>query len=153
MKSLIKHLRDISKMSVASLMATMLDFVIFSTLVHIPEFSTSRAAAFGSMAGGILHFTLCKIWVFDSSKQNIAEAALRYFIISGSALFLHSFCTTMMAKLIPDEMAWLVSKGVVFTGWMYPASRYIVFGNMSQVLSPLSFVIGQGTKDKRTNDQ
>ncbi|WP_199249894.1 GtrA family protein [[Phormidium] sp. ETS-05] len=134
-------------------MATMLDFVVFSTLVHIPEFSTSRAAAFGAMSGGILHFTLCKIWVFDRSHQNIADAALSYFIISGSALFLHSFCTTMLSNLMPDEMAWLLSKGVVFTCWMYPASRYIVFGNFSFVPRPLFFVPTPKDKGQRTKDK
>lgn len=133
-KSLIEHIRDISKMSVASWMATALDFVVFTLLHRFLQVQISTSAALGSFAGAIVHFTICRIWVFGTLKHSIGEAIWRYVIVIGAALVLHSTTTTLLATyVIPvEELAWLVSKNAVFLCWVYPGTKYIVFGQETQ---------------------
>ena len=131
MKALIEHLQDISKMSVASWLATSLDFVVFTLFNRGVDLPISSAAALGSLAGAMLHFTICRLWVFRHSKQHgLAESLGRYIIVSGGALILHSFATTLLANsIIPlEELAWLISKNLVFLFWVYPGTKYMVFG-------------------------
>ncbi|MGL5193425.1 MAG: GtrA family protein [Chroococcales cyanobacterium] len=131
MRPLIEHIRDISKMSVASWLATSLDFVVFTLFNRGIELQISIAAALGSLAGALIHFTICRLWVFRHSKQHgLAQSLGRYIIVSGGALILHSIATTLLAKsVIPqEELAWLISKNTVFLFWVYPGTKYIVFG-------------------------
>lgn len=131
MKALIEHIRDISKMSVASWLATSLDFVVFTLFNRGVNLQISTAAALGSLAGALLHFTICRLWVFRHSKQHsLPESLGRYIIVSGGALILHSLATTLLANsIIPqEELAWLISKNMVFLFWVYPGTKYMVFG-------------------------
>jgi putative flippase GtrA len=131
MKALIEHIRDISKMSIASWLATSIDFVVFTLFNRGLETQISTAAALGSLAGALLHFTICRLWVFRQSKQqSLAESLGRYIIVSGGALILHSIATTLLAQsIIPlEELAWLISKNTVFLLWVYPGTKYMVFG-------------------------
>jgi putative flippase GtrA len=129
-RALRSHLQDMSKLSVASFLATALDFIVFSLFVRLFELPVQRGAVFGSLAGGIFHFSLCRFWVFARFERNLLEAAFRYAIVSGSALVLHSTLTTLLATYLLDieETAWLTSKFLVFAFWIYPGSKYMVFG-------------------------
>lgn len=131
MRALIEHIRDISKMSVASWLATALDFVVFTLFNRGVNIQISTAAALGSLAGALLHFTICRLWVFRHSKKHgVAESLGRYIIVSGGALILHSIGTTLLANFIihQEELAWLISKNTVFLFWVYPGTKYMVFG-------------------------
>ncbi len=139
MRTLIEHIRDISKMSVASWLATALDFVVFTLLNRGVEMQISTAAALGSLAGALLHFIICRFWVFrQSKKHSLAESVGRYIIVSGGALILHSLATTLLAQsIIPqEELAWLISKNTVFLFWVYPGTKYMVFGQTESLKRP-----------------
>lgn len=118
-------------MIVASWLATSLDFVVFTLFNRGVDLQISTAAALGSLAGALLHFTICRLWVFRHSKQHgLAESLGRYIVVSGGALILHSIATTLLANsIIPlEELAWLISKNTVFLFWVYPGTKYMVFG-------------------------
>jgi putative flippase GtrA len=133
-KALEEHIRDISKMSVASWMATSLDFVVFTILHRLFSLPIPTSTALGSLAGAMLHFTVSRFWVFRTMKHSFAEAVWRYIIVVGGALVLHSTATTLLAKyLIPlEELAWLISKNTVFLCWVYPGTKYHVFGKRNR---------------------
>lgn len=132
---LIEHIRDISKMSVASWTATAVDFLIFSLLHRFLDVQISTATALGSLGGAMVHFSICRLWIFNSTmKHSFAESVWRYIIVIGGALILHSTGTTLLAKYVihQEELAWLISKNTVFLCWVYPGTKYMVFGQRRQ---------------------
>ena len=130
MSRLRTHLADLSGLTVASIAATGVDLVVFLTLIRYAQTALWIAVGAGAIAGAIVHFSLCKFWVFGRFDQTFSTAAWRYVFASGMALLGHELATAMYAGTFPVEMAWVLSKTTVFLFWIYPMSRYYVFGTI-----------------------
>lgn len=133
MSFILGHIRYLGGFGIASIVATLADLMLFSALVRNTGIPLPFAAALGALLGAIIHFTLCRHWVFNKYKRNLVQSASRYIVVSGLAMVVHSTATTLAALIIDPELAWLISKISVFTLLTYPASRYLVFGKTSRV--------------------
>ena len=130
MSRLRTHLADLSGLTVASIAATGVDLLVFLTLIRYAHTTLWVAVGAAAFAGAIVHFALCKFWVFGRFDQTFSTAAWRYVFASGMALLGHELATAMYAGYFPVEMAWVLSKTTVFLFWIYPLSRYYVFGTV-----------------------
>ena len=145
MRKILPHLKDISGMSIASGLATLMDLVVFTMMVRLVESHLALATALAAFVGAIVHFSLCKFWVFGRFNRSFKTSAWRYVFVSGSALIAHTVITTSLAAFISAEFAWAASKGIVFLCWIYPLSRFFVFGAGPDFAQKIASVVAQMT--------
>lgn len=134
MKSLKRHLMDLSGSSVASAAATAVDGLIYvalvATLVESYSMTIGVAAATGAFVGGIVHYTLSRFWVFERFSASLMQSAVTYFTMSWLAAAAHGALTSYLVEALGPSIGWFASKGIVWFCWTYPLSRYVVFGGL-----------------------
>ncbi len=118
----------------ASFLATAADGALFALLLMLASgdwlggYWTGIAAALGAILGGIIHFSLCRFWVFRRFEAPLLSSIPRYIVMSGAAAFLHGGATQLLTDVgLVAGLAWFVSKAVIYVAWTYPVSRYLVF--------------------------
>jgi putative flippase GtrA len=134
MKSIKRQVLDLSGASIASFTATGVDGIIYAslvwTLVAWGNISVGMAAAGGALVGGVVHYSLSRFWVFERFKAPLKQSALVYFAMSWLAAAAHGALTGSLANSLGMSLGWVASKGVVWMFWIYPLSRYVVFGGL-----------------------
>jgi hypothetical protein len=129
--------RDLSKTTVASVIATALDGLVFFILTRL-ELLDGLSYAVGARAfcaaplGGVPHPTLCKYWVYGRFARDHRSALPRYVLMSASAALLHGAITQGLSALWFGAWAWGLSKVLIYLGWTFPLSRYVVFGRLHE---------------------
>lgn len=128
--SLKTHLADFSGVAAASILATVLDGVVFAGLMSWAPSAEypGVAAAVAAIFGGIFHYTSCQFFVFRRFDAAITQSAPRYVAMSGSAALIHGAIVGIGAGFGPLTFVWPISKVLVYALWTYPLSRYFVFG-------------------------
>jgi putative flippase GtrA len=69
------------KAQVASLVASLTDFVTTIILVEILGFWYLAASITGTIVGGMVSFMIGRIWVFDGSGKKVHIQAVKYAIV------------------------------------------------------------------------
>lgn len=130
-----RHLFDFSGTSIASVLATLCDAVIYAalllTFVSAEAFTLGMAAAIGALAGGLIHYSLCRFWVFRRFEAPILESLALYFAMSWMAAAGHGLLTEWFAGFLGALGGWLLSKTILWVLWTYPLSRFVVFDRAS----------------------
>jgi hypothetical protein len=126
-----RHLLDFSGSSIASALATGADAAIYVvllyTVVRFDLISLGLAAGLAAVVGGLIHYGLCRFWVFRRFDAPLWKSAIIYFAMSWLAAAGHGFFTGWLAGFAGAAVAWAVSKGLIWVAWTYPLSRYVVF--------------------------
>ncbi len=125
-----QHVRDFAGSSVASFLATAADGVVFALLMTLASSQLQLAGIFAAAAavvGGIIHYSLCRFWVFERFDASFTRSIPLYVLMSASAAVAHGIATQLLVLALAPAIAWFVSKAIVYVLWTYPASRYIVF--------------------------
>ena len=126
-----RHVLDLSKTTLASLIATGVDGVCFALMMWAVSDSAwdipGLWAGLAAVAGGITHYSLCAFWVFRRFEHRPKRAIPTYILVSGSAALGHGLLTQGLSMLMPEGWAWGISKVALFLCWTYPLSRYVVF--------------------------
>jgi putative flippase GtrA len=71
------------KAQAASIIATVVDFLITILLVKFFGCWYVIATAVGTIVGGITHFSMGRHWVFSAADGKIHSQALKYFLVWG----------------------------------------------------------------------
>jgi len=136
MSRLRNHISDVSGATIASLVATAFDGLVYALLVHTlvawQTLSLGPAAALAALVGGIIHFSLSRFWVFRRFSAPLGWSLASYFVMSGLAAMGHGFLTAWLANVFGAGFGWGLSKAVIWLLWTYPASRYVVFGGFAR---------------------
>jgi putative flippase GtrA len=119
--------------AMAAILATAVDFSIFSLLVGLQTLSPPLATLVGAASGGVLNFTVNRSWTFSASGSK-KTMVRRYVTVSAASA---AWNASLVAALlwIPSQqvtVAWLIARGLVFLGWNYPLQRDYVFAHASQ---------------------
>lgn len=128
-----RHILDFSGASIASFLATVADGLLFAALMELASgqflggYWTGVAAALAAILGGIIHFSLCRFWVFKRFDAPLRSSIPRYVLMSGSAALLHGVATQLFAGVLLAGFAWFTSKALIYVAFTYPVSRYLVF--------------------------
>lgn len=129
-----RHVKDVVGSSVASFLATAVDGLLFAALTMWVFDGSGRsvggAAAIGAVAGGGVHYSLSRFWVFRRFGASLLRSAVIYFAMSWAAAAAHGLLTGWMSGRFGAGIAWFISKGLVWALWTYPMSRYVVFGGV-----------------------
>lgn len=134
-----RHLIDIITTALASLVATGVDGVLYAGLLHWTAswgaYRIGLTAALAAFVGGMTHFVLCRIWVFQRYNRPLVGALAAYMVMSGGAALVHGLLTHALSLHVAVSSAWVVSKLVVFLMWTYPMSRFVVFGQLREEMN------------------
>lgn len=134
MKSWKRHIADLSGMSVASATATAVDGIIYAvllwTLVAWKDIPVGMAAGIGAFVGGLIHYSMSRFWVFERFQAPLKQSAVAYFTMSWLAAACHGALTQSLVEYLGLSIGWFTSKGLVWVFWIYPLSRYVVFGGL-----------------------
>lgn len=129
------HTTDISKTGIASVLATVVDGVIFALLMRLYAGTSLEIpglwAAFGAIVGGATHYALCAFWVFRRFEHRPTRAIPSYIFVSGVAALGHGMFMQGLCFVVPQWWAWAISKVVLFLCWTYPLSRFVIFDQRS----------------------
>lgn len=130
------HVLDLSKTTIASIIATTIDGACFAALMWFASGTSLDVpglwAGVAAVAGGITHYCLCAFWVFRRFEHRPKRAIPTYILVSGSAAIGHGLLTQGLCLMVPEGWAWGISKVALFLCWTYPLSRYVVFDPMGQ---------------------
>src|SRR5205823_2453508 len=118
-----------NRATIASVIATVIDYGTFTLLVGIAGVYTGTSRALGALLGAITNFTVNKIWTFRTQGDSVWHEVPRYAAISLTSLLLN----TLGVVLLTDGLRWnpLVAAALVgvlvAVGWNLPLHRYYVF--------------------------
>lgn len=134
-----RHLIDIFSTALASLAATGVDGLLYAGLlqwtINWGAYRVGLAAALAAFLGGMTHFILCRIWVFQRYDKPLKHALVAYMLMCGGAALVHGLLTHALSLHVLVSSAWLISKLVVFLMWTYPMSRFVVFGQIREEMN------------------
>ncbi len=121
-------------MSVASATATAVDGIIYAvllwTFVAWDDISVGMAAGMGALVGGGIHYSMSRFWVFERFDAPLKQSAVAYFAMSWLAAAFHGTLTEALVDYLGLSLGWFASKGLVWVFWIYPLSRYVIFGGL-----------------------
>lgn len=120
--------------AIAAFVATAADFVVFLSLVQFADFTPWVATAAACVVGGIINFTINRVWTFASRGHPMGEA-WRYTFVSASSALLNSGGVAVLLFLpaLDHRFAWLVVRVAVFVAWNYPLQRDYVFTDTDDI--------------------
>lgn len=128
-----QHAQDLSKTALASVVATACDGALYSGLVMVTSKDAVLLgvyAGLGAALGGVIHFTLCRVWVYERFERDLWRSALAYVPMSGSAALAQGALVGALHRLgLSAALCWLVGKVLIYVLWTYPMSRFVVFGH------------------------
>jgi putative flippase GtrA len=113
---------------VASVLALIVDFAILEFCVRVVGMPAVPAAIIGYLAGGILQYVLCSIWVFSTSLKSDALGFVAFTILSLVGL---GITWVVMAIAhdwagLPVEVAKGGAVGLAFA-WNFLSRKYLLF--------------------------
>lgn len=112
----------------ASVLALIVDFCILEVCLRGLGMSAAPAAVVGYLAGGVVQYVLCSVWVFSTSLKNDALGFATFTILSlvglgitwGVMLIAHD-CIGL-----PVEAAKCGAVGLAFT-WNFLSRKFLLF--------------------------
>jgi putative flippase GtrA len=123
--------------AVSSAVATGSDFALVALLVSGFLVSPPIATFVGCVLGGIVNFTVNRVWAFGSDAPT-GPQALRYLFVTSSSAVLNSGLVFVLLLLpsVPYALAWWLVRGAVFAFWNFPLNRDYVFLRSAQRATP-----------------
>ena len=120
--------RGSGSISAASVLALLVDFVILELGVHVFSLPVIPAAVLGYLAGGVLQYMLCSLWVFSTSLKSDAAGFATFTILS-----LVGLAITWVVMLVAHEWSGLpveIAKGgavALAFAWNFLSRKYLLF--------------------------
>jgi len=115
--------------TVSAFIATAADFGLMSVLVSSDLATTTQATALGCLLGGVINFSLNRVWTFASNDAPTLQA-IRYTIVSVTSALLNSggVALALTLPLADYRIGWVLVRLVVFLCWNFPLQRDYVYG-------------------------
>jgi putative flippase GtrA len=124
------HARALTRTTIASIIATAVEFAILWVLAHLLYVRPWIAFAGVQFVANGISFLLYKYWAFDAAKHGtLHHQYLKQLIIFGGSLALNTAIPSLLTYRLHLEvvLAFAISQVVVYLGWNYPGNRYWVF--------------------------
>lgn len=113
----------------ASVLATILDFLITIFFVEVLGIWYVAATVWGTIWGGVLHFFLGRTWVFHSRASEIWSQLVKYFITWTGSFLLNAAGVFIITHYV--GISYVISKVVasvmVGVGYNYVLQKKFVF--------------------------
>lgn len=119
------------KANVASIVASIFDYLTYFVLVKVFDIDVVIAGAVGPICGGIINFLIGRNWVFISKKERVTGQMLRYILVWTGNLLLNMGGIYLFAKVW--KLHFMASKLfvslMVAVFYNYPLQKRFVFNN------------------------
>jgi putative flippase GtrA len=119
---------QIPRALVVSVLAMLLDFGLLIALVEGLNTPKLVAATISYLAGGIIQYTLCSVWVFPNAPQNVAVGFTAFTLLSLVGLGIT--WVTMFALHEQMHLSYILAKivalGLAFN-WNFFSRKYLLF--------------------------
>ena len=115
--------------TLAAFAATCAEYALFHLLVHALGFSPLNGTRAGCVFGGVLNFTINRLWTFKSRSSTWNEA-WKYALVSlGGAEVASRLVDLAVAHTsLHVDLIWALTHVVVSVLWHLPLQRFFVFG-------------------------
>jgi len=127
---LVSHLKTLSRASVASIAATLLELALLPLLVHVLHVRAWVAYASVQLFANAVTFFAYKYWAFDAADRGSLRAQYgKQLVIFGGSWALNTAIPSALTYRLHVEpvLAFALSNVVVYLGWNYPGNRWWVF--------------------------
>jgi putative flippase GtrA len=124
------HARALTKSTLASIVATGVEFALLPLLVHLVHVRPWIAYAAVQFVANAISFTLYKYWAFEAAHVGSMRAQyLKQLFIFAGSLVLNTAIPSLLSYRMHLEpvLAFAISQVIVYLGWNYPGNRYWVF--------------------------
>jgi putative flippase GtrA len=115
--------------NMASLIASLCDYLVTILFKQGINMDAVLAGVSGSMAGGIVHFYVCRNWVFKANGNSVSLQGRRYFIIWAGNLVMNASGLYILINFA--GVHYLVSKIITSIAvaffYNYPLQKLYVF--------------------------
>ncbi len=108
-----------------SVVAAVLDCFILFVLVEGAGCNRLPAAVLGYLAGGVVQYVLCSVWVFPATAHNAATGFLAFTVLSLFGLII-TWMTMAALAGIPLSLAKVIALGLAFL-WNFLSRKYLLF--------------------------
>ncbi len=114
---------------VASVLATAMDFLVTIFLTEVAAIWYVLSTALGATAGGVVSFTLCRLWVFNRRTAQWHHQAFRYVLAIGLSLTLNTLGVWFLTETfhISYVISKIIAAVIVGVSVNFLVFRYFVF--------------------------
>jgi putative flippase GtrA len=112
----------------ASLLALALDFCVLEICLRVLSMPAVPAAIAGYLAGGVLQYVLCSVWVFSTSLKNDTAGFGAFMVLSLVGLGITWVVIEMAHRWagFPIELAKFTAVSLAFT-WNFLSRKFLLF--------------------------
>ena len=124
------HARALTKTTIASILATSVEFALLPLLVHLLHVRPYIAYAAVQFVANAISFTLYKYWAFEAGHVgSMRRQYAKQLVIFAGSLVLNTAIPSLLSYRAHLEpvLAFAISQVLVYLGWNYPGNRYWVF--------------------------
>jgi putative flippase GtrA len=124
------HARALTRSSIASLLATGVEFLLVPLFVHVLHLPKWVVFAGVQFIANAISFTLYKYWAFEAAGYgSLGGQYARQAVIFAGSLCLNTLLPSLLSYRVGLEatLAFALSNVVVYLCWNYPGNRYWVF--------------------------
>jgi putative flippase GtrA len=116
----------------ASVLALAVDFAVLELCIHVLGMPAGLAAIAGYLAGCVLQYVLCSVWVFSTQLKGDALGFLAFIVLSliGLAITWIVIAAGHDWGGMPIELAKIAAVGLAFT-WNFVSRKYLLFRKQS----------------------
>jgi putative flippase GtrA len=113
---------------VASGLAAVIDLALLVLLVESFGWHPAPASVLAYLAGGVLQYVLCSLWVFPNAPKNAATGFLAFTILSlvGLAITWLTMVALFDWGRVHYGLAKVVALGLAFS-WNFASRKYLLF--------------------------
>lgn len=111
----------------AAVVAALVDVAILIFLVEVAGWGREVAAVIGYLAGGVVQYTLCSLWVFQQRHSNVLLGFLIFTLLSLFGLAITWAVMHLSSDLqLPYLPAKIFAMGLAFT-WNFLSRKMVIF--------------------------
>jgi putative flippase GtrA len=108
-----------------SVLAAAIDCAILFFLVDIIGWNRVPSAVIGYLAGGVIQYVLCSVWVFPGASQSVATGFLTFTLLSLVGLVITWIVMALLAS-VHLSFAKMVALALAFA-WNFLSRKYLLF--------------------------
>jgi len=99
------------KAQTTALIASLVDFIVTIVCVELLGVWYGAASATGNIAGAIVHFTVSRKWVFDSTQRNVRLQIGKYVCVWAGYVLLNMLLVVLMTTYL--NLQYIIAKVIV----------------------------------------
>ena len=117
----------------ASLMASLFDYLVTVILKQLFQVDAVVASITGTIAGGIIHFYICRQWVFKAGDSSAYTQTKRYLLIWTGNLILNALGVYVLIEVanINYIIAKIICSLTIAFTYNYPMHKGYVFKSVN----------------------